>query len=267
MNIIHISIGSKNAIMSGYIHSYNSMNIQRNIRPAIVICPGGAYEKIAEIEKDPVAIYYFSKGFNVFILEYSIRGDASAFTPLLELSEAFVKIRDNANDFRTDPTRIAVMGFSAGGHLAASLALLYNNPEFIKISKIADGYNSPDALILAYPVITTGKYSHQESIKNVSGNEKNMIKLLRLENRVTSDCPPVFIWSTQNDELVPVENSLLLVNALIAKKISVEFHLFPSGEHGLSMCNEECNKENTSVSQWKKLSLNWLSNIFEYKIS
>ncbi|MBK5199916.1 MAG: alpha/beta hydrolase [Spirochaetaceae bacterium] len=267
MNIIHVSIGNKNAIMTGYIHSYTSFNIQRNTRPAIVICPGGAYEFVSEIEKDPVAIYYFSKGFNVFILDYSVRENASNFTPLLELSEAFVKIRDNAKDFRTDPTRIAVMGFSAGGHLAASLALLYNNPEFIKVSKVTDGYNSPNALILAYPVITTGEYSHQKSIENVTASENNMIKLLSLENRVTSDCPPVFIWATQDDESVPIENSLLLVSSLIIKKISVEFHLFPSGEHGLSMCDADCNKENTSVAQWKKLSINWLSNIFKYTIS
>jgi acetyl esterase/lipase len=267
MNIVQIPIGYENALLTGYIHSHNTLNIQRNIRPAIVICPGGAYERVAESEKDPVATYYFGKGFNVFTLDYSVGEKASNFTPLLELSEAFVKIRDNALNFRTDPTKIAVMGFSAGGHLAASLALLYNNPEFTKVSGISDGYNSPDALILAYPVITTGKWAHEKSIENVCGNNKKLVKLFSLEDRVSKDCPPVFIWTTANDELVPVENSMLLVNSLIKHKIRVEAHLFPSGKHGLSVCNEECNMKNKSVAQWKDLSVNWLSNVFEYQIN
>lgn len=266
MNIVQLSIGENSVPLTGYLHSYNNENISRNLRPSIVLCPGGAYSFISEVEKDPVAFYYFSKGLNVFILEYSVGTNASDLTPLLELSESLTKIRDHSSDFRCNPTKIAVMGFSAGGHLAASLALLSSNSEFQKLSGIFDDYNSPDALILGYPVITMGKYTHEESLNNVTAGKQDLINLLSLENKVTENCPPVFLWTTQNDNTVPVENSLLLLNALVENKISVEFHMFPNGNHGLSMCCDECNTANNSVAQWKLLSIKWLNDLFSFQL-
>lgn len=267
MNIVQISVGKNSATVTGYLHPVNTFDDKKNIRPSIVLCPGGAYLFVSDIEKDPVALYYFSKGLNVFTLDYSTGPLASDFNPILELSETFKKIRDHALDFRCDPTKIALMGFSAGGHLAASLALLYSNPKFQEKSGIFDDYNSPDALILGYPVITTGEYAHKDSIDNVTGKNKELSDLFSLENQVTEKCPPVFIWTTQTDLTVPVQNSLLLVDSLIKNNISVEFHLFPYGEHGLSMCNSECNKSNPSVAQWKKLSVKWLSDLFNFELS
>jgi acetyl esterase/lipase len=267
MNVIQLSVGKNSVPLTGYLHSYNSLNTQRNFRPSIVLCPGGAYRFTAEVEKDPVASYFFGIGFNVFTLEYSCEENAKDLNPLLELSESLVKIRDHAIDFRCDPTKVAVMGFSAGGHLAASLAILYSNSQFQAASGIRDGYNSPDALILGYPVITTGEFKHKESIDNVTGGRKDLIKLLSLEKQVKEDCPPVFLWTTQTDEAVSVQNSLLLVNALVEKNISVEFHLFPEGKHGLSMCNKECDRNNESVSQWKRLCVNWLEKLFDFQFA
>jgi acetyl esterase/lipase len=266
MNIVQLSIGKNSVPLTGYLHSYNKNNENRNLRPSILLCPGGAYSFVSEIEKDPVALYFFGKGMNVFILEYSVGNLASDLTPLMELSESITKIRDHSVDFRCNPTKVAVMGFSAGGHLAASLALLYSNSKFQKLSTIVDGYNSPDALILGYPVITTGKMGHQESSKNVTGGNPDLIELLSLENRVTTKCPPVFLWTTQTDETVPAQNSLLLLNALVENNVSVEFHMFPYGEHGLSMCNSECNKVNESASQWKNLCIKWLSDLFQFQL-
>jgi acetyl esterase/lipase len=266
MNIVQLSIGKNSVPLTGYLHSYNNNNANRNLRPAILLCPGGAYSFVSEIERDPVALYFFGKGLNVFILDYSVGNSASDLTPLLELSESITKIRDHSSDFRCNPTKIAVMGFSAGGHLAASLALLYSNPKFQKQSGIVDDYNSPDALILGYPVITTGKYGHQDSSQNVTGGNPDLIEFLSLENRVTTKCPPVFLWTTQTDESVPVQNSLLLLNTLVENKVSVEFHLFPYGEHGLSMCNDECNKDNDCAAQWKKLCIKWLSDLFKFQL-
>lgn len=266
MKIVQLSIGKNSVPLTGYLHSYNNNNTNRNLRPSILLCPGGAYSFVSEIEKDPVALYFFGKGINVFVLDYSVGVLASNLTPLLELSESITKIRDHCVDFRCNPTKIAVMGFSAGGHLAASLALLYSNSEFQKYSGIVDGFNSPDALILGYPVVTTGKFGHKESSKNVTGGSSDLIELLSLEKRVTTKCPPVFLWTTQTDETVPVQNSILLLNALVESKVSVEFHMFPYGEHGLSMCNSECNKENDSAAQWKKLCIKWLSALFQFQL-
>jgi acetyl esterase/lipase len=266
MNIVQLTVGNNSASLTGYLHTKNIYNDKRNIRPSIVLCPGGAYSFVSDVEKDPVALYYFAKGMNVFTLDYSVGELASDLTPLLELSEALTKIRDHSIDFRCDPTKIAVMGFSAGGHLAASLGLLYSNSKFQEKSGIFDDYNSPDALILSYPVISTGEFAHQTSVHNVTGDKPELVELLSLENRVTSKCPPVFLWTTQSDETVPVQNSISLLNSLIESKVSVEFHLFPNGEHGLSMCTDECNKSNESVAQWKELSIKWLSDLFNFQL-
>ncbi|NCD06103.1 MAG: alpha/beta hydrolase [Spirochaetia bacterium] len=258
MRIVQLSVGPKKVPLTGYIHDYNEDNMLKNIRSAMIVCPGGGYEKVSDREKDPVALYYFAQGFNTFILDYSIKENAADLNPLLELSDAFVQIRNKSSVFCVNPTEIAVIGFSAGAHLAASLATLYNHPTVIEKTNVSDGYNSPDATILAYPVISMKEYAHQGSKNWVTKNNNELINLLSLENHVNNNMSPIFIWHTEDDETVDVQNSMLYVNALIKNKVPCEFHLFPNGEHGLSMCTTDCYKVDEHVGQWKQLSLNWL---------
>ncbi len=258
MRIVQLSVGPKRVPLTGYIHDYNEDSMLKNIRSAMVILPGGGYEKLSPREKDPVAIYYFEKGFNTFILDYSINDDAKDLNPLLEVSDALFQIREKASVFFVNPTEIAIIGFSAGAHLAASISTLYNHPKLVELTKIDNGLNSPDATILCYPVISMGKYAHQGSKEKVTNNDPQLIELLSLENQVTKDTPPTFIWHTQDDELVDINNSLLYVNQLIKNNVPCEYHLFPNGEHGLSMCTNECYKLNEHCGQWKALSVNWL---------
>lgn len=258
MKIVQLSVGPNRVALTGYIHDYNDDSLLKNIRSAMVVVAGGGYEKVSNREKDPVALYYFEKGFNTFILEYSINEDAKDLNPLLELSDALVQIRNKASVFYVNPTEIAVIGFSAGAHLVASLSTLYNHPEIKKITNIDNGYNSPDATILCYPVISMKKYAHKGSKEIITQNNENLIDLLSLEEHVTKDIPPTFIWHTQDDETVDINNSLMYVNALVNNDVPCEFHMFPNGEHGLSMCTTDCYKLDDYCGQWKKLSLNWL---------
>jgi len=258
MKIIQLAVGPNKVPLTGYIHDYNEDNVLKNIRSAMVICGGGAYEKVSPREKDPVALFYFEKGFNTFILDYSVNEDAKNLNPLLELSDALVQIRNRATAFYVNPTEIGVIGFSAGAHLAASLSTLYNHPKLKELTKVEDGLNSPDVTILCYPVISMGKYAHEVSKMRVSNDDDELKELLSLEKQVTSDVSPTFIWHTQDDETVDVRNSLLYVNALVENGVPCEFHMFPNGIHGLSMCTTDSYILDEHCGQWRDLSINWL---------
>ena len=156
--------------VTGYLHSpITEMEVHRTRYPVVVLCPGGAYAMCSQREEDPVALRFFARGYQVFTLIYSVGEKAKDFTPLKELSETFRLIRENADSYHADPDKIAVCGFSAGGHLAGSLGTMWNDPEFLKVYDNHGGQNKPNAMILCYPVITADEFAHVESIENVSG--------------------------------------------------------------------------------------------------
>lgn len=230
-------------------------------RPAVVICPGGAYSSLSDREAEPVAKPYFAAGLNTFILYYSIGSEASGFQPLCQLAETIAQIRTHAQQWHVLPHQIAVCGFSAGGHLAASSGALLNEPEFLRVyEKTVSISICPDAIILGYPVITSDEYTHVESIENVSGTPKGSTQYnwFGLDRHVDKETPPMFVWHTAADSLVPVENSLKLTAALSASKIPFELHIFPEGEHGMSVCTEEVETPSAYNGRWVEWSITWL---------
>ncbi len=148
-------------------------------------------------------------GYQVFALEYSVLDRAGEYRPLLELVETVCVIRAHGADWNIDIHKIAVMGFPAGGHLAASLGALWAGKA---LGLPADC--RPDALVLGYPVITLGRYTHADTAKYVSGGSGEVREKLSVEKHVGPGMPPVFLWHTVNDVSVPVENSMLLISAL-----------------------------------------------------
>lgn len=255
-----VNFHPQDASVVGYIHEDHDRLIAHKIRPALVVCPGGGYGHLSPREADPPALSFFAMGYQVFILSYSLGDRAGELRPLRELAQTVQFIRRNAASWHIDPEKIAVMGFSAGAHLAGSLGALWNHP--------AAGINPdsrPNAMILCYPVVTMGEYAHAGSRDAVTGGDPALKELLSLENQITGECPPVFLWHTVEDATVPVENSLLLLSALRKQKIPFECHIFPQGKHGLAMCNQEVESPNAVCAQWVPLCQTWLNNLFAFR--
>ncbi len=257
MNIV--SFRALNAPVIGYLHDDHDRLVAHKTRPAIVICAGGCYRWLSPREKDPVALYWAAMGYQTFLIEYSCGPQAGELRPLHELAEAVRIIRSRASDWHIEPEHVAVLGFSAGGHLAASLGVLWHREDLG-----LDRSCRPDALVLCYPVITTGEYAHKESAANVSGGDPALREFLSLENRVTAHMPPTFLWHCIGDESVPVENSLLLAGAMQRAGVDYECHLFAGGAHGISMCNQEVETPNPEAAAWTELCKTWLNKQFHY---
>lgn len=239
-------------------------------RPAVLVCPGGGYGMCSPREADPIAMQYLAAGFNAFVLYYSL-GEHAAFPgPLLDLSGAIKLIRSNSEEWNIIPDQIAVCGFSAGGHLAASLATLWNNSDLIP-SCGGGGDNKPNALILAYPVITTRSWMKKAgALPRLIGNrdQESTLKLLDCSKNVGPHTPRTFLFHTFRDNAVAVEESLCFANALTENDIPFELHIYPNGPHGIALANEQTGIKGTpmvdaNAATWMQLSIAWLKRLFE----
>lgn len=258
MRIITFEAGD--ARVTGYLREDHDRLVHHKVRPAIVICPGGCYRWLSPREQDDPALAFLSMGYNAFILEYSTEEHASGFRPLRELAETVRIIRHHAASWHVDPEKIAVLGFSAGGHLAASLGALWNDPELGH-----SGESRPNALILCYPVISTSEFSHKESVQWVTGGNEDVRVKLNLHKRVTASFPPTFLWHGGEDDSVPPENSLLLATALRKAGVPFELHLFEKGAHGISTCTVEVETPEKRCAAWLPLAKDWLNARFQYE--
>ena len=239
-------------------------------RPAVIVVPGGAYFFTSDREADPIALKFLAEGYHVFVLRYSVMPDRYP-TSRLQLAALIAHIRQNAAAYHVRPDAIAVCGFSAGGHLSASSGILWNEPVISETLGIENRIVRPDAMILSYPVITSGEFAHKYSFECLLGDkyaDEAMRNHVSLECRVNETTPPAFLWHTFSDELVPVENSLLLASALRRAGVPFELHIFPDGIHGLSLANELTQTDGNPVqivpaaAQWMDLCLVWLKGIF-----
>lgn len=254
-----VSFAALEAQVKGYLQDDYDALAAHKVRPALVICPGGAYRWRSPREKDPPAFLFLSMGYQVFILEYSCARQAGEYRPLRELAETVRLLRERHVEWHIDPAKIAVMGFSAGGHLAASLGALWNDPELA-----LPAGSRPDALALCYPVISTKAFAHEESAEWVSGGKEALRSKLHLWDRVTADFPPTFLWHGGEDASVFPENSLLLAVELRRHGVPFEYHLFGSGAHGISTCTQEVETPDEVCRAWVPLCEAWLNRQFRY---
>ena len=229
-------------------------------RPLVLVVPGGGYEHVSAREADPVALQFAAAGYHAAVLTYSVGEGARNHQPLRQLRAAIGLLRQNAERWGILPDRIAVCGFSAGGHLALSGAVLDCPGE------AADRSRKPDAVLLAYPVITAGEYRHDGSIVNLCGDDADLRATMSLENQVRDGLPPFFVWHTVEDPAVPVQNSLMLAGALTAHKVPLELHLFAHDGHGTSTCTREVNTPNKHNSAWVALCTDWLAETFDFHL-
>ena len=236
-------------------------------RPSVLICPGGAYAFTSPREAEPIAMQFNAAGFHAFVLYYSVAPKRHP-QPLMDLSRAMCILRHHANEWSLDSDKIAVCGFSAGGHLAASLGVHWNKSYLEGVSGIQAGMNCPNALILSYPVITSGQYAHVGSMQNLLGDkvsDPHLLKEASLELHIHGGTPPTFLWHTFNDDAVPLENTLLFAQGLRKNNIPFELHVYPDGPHGLSLANEETDDSNMGsyphVATWMKFCIEWLKDL------
>lgn len=236
-------------------------------RPCMLICPGGGYQFVSTRESEPIAVHLLPEGFNVFILQYSTQ-DRPYPVQLREVAAAMELIYENAEAWHCDTDRIAIMGFSAGGHLAAHYTNRWNCAdvrEFFPESKPVN------ASVLGYPVITADPvHSHKGSFIRLAGGEypqtEEQQAFFSCNKMVTENTPPTFLWHTAADQAVPVMNSLLYAQALSANKVPFEMHIFPYGKHGMSTAdghtNAEIPPEAAYVKDWLPAAKKWLKMTF-----
>lgn len=259
--------GVENCNVKAYIHtSGDSHEMEERYLPTIIICPGGGYGMVSDREGEPVANEYFVAGYNVFVLTYSVGERAKNFEPLCQLAATMAHVRKHAEEWKILKDKIAVCGFSAGGHLAGSLGTLYNEEKFLKVWNRNEDIR-PNAMVLCYPVITADVHTHGGSILNVSGAEEGSeeYRWFGLEKHVDATTPPAFLWHTANDNVVPVENSLFMAQALSVEKVPFELHIMPEGPHGMSTCTKEVGSENAYVGRWVEWSIAWLAKTFGFE--
>ncbi|MBT0667908.1 alpha/beta hydrolase [Novosphingobium profundi] len=206
---------------------------------AVILLPGGGYGFLAwDNEGEEQARWLTARGVTCFILSYRLPDEGWAkrgLVPLQDAQRAMRLVRSRAGEFGIDPQRIAVLGFSAGGHLGGSIATRFDEKTYAPVDK-ADGVSArPDLAGLIYPVITLSKpFTHAGSRDNLLGEGAPAAEAeyASVENRVTADTPPVFLTASSDDGLVPIGNSLAMYNAMLEKQRPVEFHGFDRGGHG-----------------------------------
>lgn len=221
-------------------------------RGCVIVFPGGAYAFRAPHEGEPISRMINEAGVHSFVLNYRV----APYHHPVELTDALRAVRYvryHADEFNVDPDKIAVLGFSAGGHLAVSAIEHY---DYGKEGDEIDAVSSrPNGGILCYAVVSMSNNTHEGTLHNLLGDDPSpeLMKSLSGECSVREDTPPVFIWHTMEDNGVPVSNSLNMCAALKEKNIPCEMHIFPYGAHGLGLAQSV-----PDTAQWSRLLQNWL---------
>ena len=226
-------------------------------RDAILVIPGGGYGCVCtDREGEPIALSFFAKGLNAFVLNYRVVGNTEAGkagktvtypAQLIDAGRAMLYIREHADELSVNPERVFAVGFSAGGHLCGSLATMFEYPEITEyFGERAVGIR-PTAAVLAYPVVAAFEKAHFGSFVNLLGKPYSEItdeekRKFSIDSAANEKSSPMFIWHTVEDNLVPVENSLRLGMALQNLGVPYMMELYPYGPHGLALSNEitEC---------------------------
>src|SRR5262247_368184 len=223
---------------------------------AIVVCPGGGYSHLAPHEGHDVAVWLNGIGVTAVVLKYRLGPKYQHPAMIQDALRAIRFTRSKAAEWKIDPNRVGVMGFSAGGHLASTAATQFNVGDPNASDPVEKLSSRPDLLILGYPVITmTDPFAHKGSRRNLLGENPpgQLIDLMSNEKQVTDQTPPTFLFHTGDDPVVPVENSLMFALALRKKKVLYELHVYEHGKHGVGLASDD-----PVLKTWPRLLENWL---------
>ena len=258
--------GTVQASLSLYIQEDYPDTYGERKRPLVLICPGGGYEHVSVREGEPIALHFLTAGCHAAVLWYDISKHGVEYPQeLKELAWSVAYIREHADQYAIDKDKILIAGFSAGAHLAASLGCFWDKDWLEQKMQMSKACYQPNGIILAYPVITSGPFAHRGSFVNLMGTKADEVlePELSLENQVTDKMPPVFMWHTFEDDVVPLENSLMFASALKKAGVNFEYHVFPHGGHGYSLATKETaalggNEIEPQCEQWMALCKNWI---------
>ncbi len=233
---------------------------------AVVICPGGGYGILAyDWEGSDIARWLNSEGIAAFVLKYRLPGSKSNIvphkSPLMDAQRAMRMVRSNAEKWNVDPGKIGIMGFSAGGHLASTLSTHFDVGDPSSDDPVEHESCRPDFSVLIYPVISfTGEFSHSGSRKALLGEDADpeLVSHYSNELQVNEETPPAILIHSDDDTVVPVENSIVYYKALRANKLTSELHIYPYGGHGFSLAIGQGH-----LSTWPDRVIEWIKYIHQ----
>jgi acetyl esterase/lipase len=286
-------------ILTSYVHEESRELMGNRKRPAVVVCPGGAYLMCSDREAEPVALRFVAMGYHAFVLRYStyfgFGGYNFNFTemkpipeiqfpaPIYDLGKAMLYIKEHTEECHVDEDKIVIVGGSAGGHLAAMYAIGWYKPMLSEQFKESTEKFRPAAAVLCYPItdfvvmkqfMASKARQEQQELFRISnmiimgtGEPTDaLLEEISPARQVSEKTPPMFIWATGTDELVPVQQSLLLAAALADKNIPFEIHVFEEGVHGLSLATQASagakTQINVNAAKWVDLAEAWLMKRF-----
>ncbi len=255
--------------------------------PAIVICGGGGYLRITRREQEPLAMYFLNQEYQVFVLNYSTKGSGGGVypEPVYDLAKMVALIRENAAEWNIDPNAVAILGFSAGGHLCASLATQWHEPYLEEALGVPSQQLRPNAVVLGYPMLDCSQsvkpgsnsdnvYSPVVGMKRADyqavsfaacvgkfAQEKECREASPMYH-VTEQVPPTFLWHTARDELVPMGQALRFAGLLAEVQVPVELHIFERGPHGMALADRRTASVpelmDEDVAVWIELAIRFL---------
>jgi acetyl esterase/lipase len=224
---------------------------------AVIVFPGGGYINLTvTYEGEDIARAFNKIGVTAFVVKYRLPSDEimvdKTIGPLQDAQRAIQIVRERASEWGINPSKVGIIGFSAGGHLASTLATRYKKPVIANDGNIS---LRPDFAMLIYPVITFGPFAHTGSRENLIGKNpsQELVDLYSNEKQITPDTPPCFLIHAEDDDAVPVQNALLFYDALVKNKVKAEIHIFEEGGHGFGLNNPK------SKDKWFDWAANWLN--------
>jgi acetyl esterase/lipase len=304
--VINLYEGRDDVTLTSYVIDDSREMLNGEARPAVIVCPGGAYLGLSDREAEPVALKFNSMGYHAFVLRYSVyfRGVPGILepgeqhdevrphcvypNPMREIGNAMLMIRENAEQWKVDVSRIALCGFSAGAHNCAMYSVYWDKPIIYDYSNVEPEILRPAAAILGYVPSDYfimhdasqsgggGEYANElHSLANLAllGTKSPTDEDLRKVSpalHVSESTPPMFLWATAKDELVPIQNTTVMGTSLAVKNIPFEIHIFEEGKHGLSLADQTSAGADWQIDEnaakWVTLAESWLKKRFALKI-
>jgi acetyl esterase/lipase len=280
-------LATTNATLTTYIMDDEQYARRGTCKPAVIVCPGGGYTEVSHNEGEPVALAFAARGYHAFVLDYSVKIEHPFPQALCEVAAAIKLVREHADEWRILPDRISVCGFSAGGHLAASLGVYYREEFLTTIIGCQPQEIMPNALILGYPALSLIPVREGDSIppflleKIEKGEMMDFrgpnirqimtgkmdftdadLEPVNLLKHIHGEMPPVFVFGSATDPIIPVNDLTGLASLCKEVQVPCELHLFGAGPHGQGLFQKHCGEEAPLTGQhmgmWFELAMSWL---------